>query len=84
MRFYWLTLGILGVWRISHLLHAEDGPWNVLENLRRSFGAGFVGQMFDCFYCLSLWIALPLGWWLGQSWMERLLMWRLLIDPDVF
>jgi len=25
--FYWLIVGILVVWRLSHLLHAEDGPW---------------------------------------------------------
>lgn len=75
MRFYWLTLGILGVWRITYLLHAEDGPWNVLARIRRSLGAGVVGQTLDCFYCLSLWVAIPLAWWLGQTWVERLLLW---------
>ena len=75
MRFYWLTLAILGVWRITHLLNAEDGPWNLLARFRRSVGTGVLGQMLDCFYCLSLWIAIPFAWAVGQTWKERLLLW---------
>jgi hypothetical protein len=74
-RFYWLILGILGVWRIAHLLHAEDGPWNLLVRLRQSLGNGFAGQLLDCFYCLSLWTAIPFAWVIGESWKERLLLW---------
>ncbi len=59
VRFYWLLLGILGVWRTTHLLHAEDGPWNLLDKLRALMGRTLLGQLFDCFYCLSLWIAAP-------------------------
>ena len=75
MRFYWLILGILGVWRVTHLLNAEDGPWNLLVRLRRSLGSGFVGELLDCFYCLSIWIAIPFSWVIGQSWKERLFLW---------
>jgi hypothetical protein len=75
MRFYWLTLAILAVWRITHLLQAEDGPWKLVARLRRSVGDGFVGQLLDCFYCLSLWIAAPFAWWVGESWKERLFLW---------
>jgi hypothetical protein len=75
VRFYWFILGILGVWRITHLLHAEDGPRNSLVKLRRLLGNGFLGQLLDCFYCLSLWIALPFAWVLGQSWGEGLVLW---------
>lgn len=75
MRFYWLTLAILSVWRITHLLHAEDGPWNLLVRFRRSLGNGLLGHMLDCFYCLSVWIAVPFAWIIGQSWKERLLLW---------
>ena len=75
MRFYWLLLGILGVWRITHLLHAEDGPWKLLAKLRAVLGRTFLGQLFDCFYCLSLWISTPFAWFIGQGWKERLLLW---------
>ena len=75
MKFYWLVLGILCVWRVTHLLNAEDGPWNLLVRLRRRLGNGFWGDLLDCFYCLSLWIAAPLAVLLGQGWKERLLLW---------
>lgn len=61
MRFYWLILGILGVWRITHLLHAEDGPWDLVVRLRRRAGTGFWASLLDCFYCLSLCMAAPLA-----------------------
>jgi len=75
MHFYYLALGILAVWRITHLLHAEDGPWNVFVRFRALFGRGFWGALLDCFYCLSVWIAAPFAWWIGTDWKERLLLW---------
>lgn len=75
MNFYWLTIGILVTWRVSHLFYAEDGPGDILVRLRRAVGEGFWGSLLDCFYCLSLWVALPLAYWLGDSWKHRLLLW---------
>ena len=73
--FYRLVLGILGVWRITHLLAAEDGPWDAIVRLRRAAGAGFWGKLLDCFQCLSLWIAIPFAFLLGRDWWERVLFW---------
>ena len=75
MRFYWFVLGTLGVWRIVHLLNAEDGPWNLLARLRQLAGAGFWGSLVDCFYCLSLWVAAPFAYFLGERWKDWLLLW---------
>lgn len=75
MRFYWLVLGILCVWRITHLLQAEDGPWDVIVRLRRIAGEGFWGKLLDCFYCLSIWIAVPFAFLLGEALIEQLLLW---------
>jgi hypothetical protein len=75
MPFYWLVLGILAVWRITHLLQAEDGPWDSMVRFRLWLGAGFVGKLLDCFYCLSVWIALPFAAVLGENWAERVLLW---------
>jgi hypothetical protein len=72
---YWFILGVLGVWRITHLLAAEDGPGQMLVRFRRLAGSGFWGELLDCFYCLSLWVAVPFAWLLGSSWNERLLLW---------
>lgn len=75
MRFYRLLLGILAVWRITHLLHAEDGPWDVVVRLRRGAGEGFWGQLLDCFHCLSVWIAAPLAFLLEDQLSEQIFLW---------
>lgn len=73
MRLYWLILGVLAVWRFTHLLSYEDGPWDLLERLRQRVGS--LGKLLDCFYCLSLWSAVPLALWIGADWRERILLW---------
>jgi hypothetical protein len=75
MDFYWLILGILAVWRVTHLLQAEDGPWNLVVRLRRAVGNGFLGQLLDCFQCLSLWVAAPAAWLIGDGWQKRVFLW---------
>jgi hypothetical protein len=75
MKLYRLVLGLLTVWRITHLLQAEDCPGDVAVHLRRTAGDGFWGKLLDCFYCLSLWVAAPLAFLLGESWLERALLW---------
>jgi hypothetical protein len=75
LQFYWLILGVLAVWRLTHLLNAEDGPWDLLVKLRRLAGNGSLGSLLDCFYCLSLWLAAPLAYLVGDGWKQRLLLW---------
>lgn len=75
MRFYDLTLGLLAVWRVTHLLNAEDGPWDILVRLRKLVGSGFLGSLLDCFYCLSLWVAAPFALLLGETWRQDVLLW---------
>ena len=60
MRYYWLVIGTLAVWRISHLLAMEDGPWDGLVHIRKLLGR-VVGKLMDCFYCLSAWVAAPVA-----------------------
>jgi hypothetical protein len=75
VKFYFLILAILAVWRLTHLLQAEDGPWDIVVRLRRVAGNGGAGKVMDCFYCLSLWIAMPFGFLLAERWSERVLLW---------
>ncbi len=75
MRFYYVMLAVLCVWRVTHLLNAEDGPWDLVVRLRQRAGNGFWGKLLDCFYCLSLWVAAPLAIVLGSGAKERLLLW---------
>jgi hypothetical protein len=84
MKAYELALATLCIWRITHLLQAEDGPWDFVVRLRRAAGDGFFGKLLDCFYCLSLWISAPLAWGFGDSWRERLLLWPALSAAAIF
>ncbi len=75
MSFYWLVLGSLAVWRVTHLLTAEAGPWDVLLRMRRLTTGVFWATLLGCFYCLSLWVAVPVAYYLSTGWKERVLLW---------
>ncbi|MGF6696975.1 hypothetical protein OKW38_001587 [Paraburkholderia sp. MM5496-R1] len=75
MRIYWFIVGSLTVWRISYLLTSESGPRDVLVIMRRRFATGIWADVATCLYCMSIWIAAPLAWILGESVVERLLLW---------
>jgi hypothetical protein len=68
-------LATLAVWRVTHLLWAEDGPGDVFARLRHRAGSGQVGRLLDCFYCLSLWVALPFAAWLAGAWIAGIVGW---------
>jgi hypothetical protein len=38
-------------------------------------GSSFVGKVLDCFYCLSLWVAAPLAYFVPETRLERVLWW---------
>ena len=73
------VLATLATWRVTHLLAQEDGPGDVIVHLRRRAGSSWAGDLLDCFYCLSIWVAVPccVGlagrrradplWWLAVS-----------------
>lgn len=76
MKFYEFLLGALAVWRVSHLLTAENGPSQLIVRLRRrAEGSNFWASLLDCFHCLSLWISVPVALLAGSTWEERLLSW---------
>jgi len=59
---------ILIVWRLTHLLYGESGPYDILGKLRDNLGVYYdeqslcqgkneVAKAFCCFWCLSIWVA---------------------------
>ena len=68
---FWASfvLATLAVWRISHLLALEDGPFDLI--VRLCVRLGDAGRVLDCFYCMSLWVAAPMALFVsptGQNW----------------
>lgn len=66
------------MWRVTHLLHAEDGPWDLALRLRVRLGDRMLGRMFQCFYCLSVWVAVPFVPWITVQFTSGLVVWAAL------
>jgi hypothetical protein len=56
-RAFRFALAGLATWRLTHLLALEDGPADVVAKLRVRAGNGALGELMDCFDCLSIWVA---------------------------
>jgi len=74
-RWFSFVVAVLATWRLTHLLASEDGPGDIIANLRQWLGNGFFGKLMDCFYCTSLWIAAPIACLLMNKWREWPLLW---------
>jgi hypothetical protein len=71
----WFVLGVLAVWRLTHMLHLERGPWGVIARARAFLERAGLGGVVKCFFCLSLWVALPAAWWMAAGWPARVVTW---------
>lgn len=56
-----LLLAALATWRVSWLLHAEDGPFHLAARLRAELGRLRLGGALECLYCTSVWVAAPVA-----------------------
>jgi hypothetical protein len=64
-------------------LSKEDGPWDSIVRLRRALRDGFFAGVLSCFYCLSIWIALPFSFFLNGTIIERIIVWLALSGAAV-
>jgi len=73
----WFRLVIAGlaVWRATHLLAAEDGPWDLIVRIRLKLGTSIWGHLMDCFHCLSLWISIPFALFVADGVLSRVVAW---------
>lgn len=69
------VIAALATWRISFLLAREDGPWQILLRLRKAGGEGNFGRLLRCVKCTSLWVAVPLAFFVGGTWTELAVVW---------
>ena len=74
-RYYGFLLGTLAVWRVTHAVTEEDGPAKVLVRLRRALDGSAWGPLLECFYCASVWVALPCAVLIGSTFEEKALAW---------
>ncbi len=79
-----IVVASLAVWRLTHLLHTEDGPFDIFELSRRGLRRASLSGLADCFYCLSMWVAAPFALALASCWQDRLLLWPALSATAIF
>ncbi len=74
-RGFQFLLAALATWRLTHLLAEEDGPGDLIFKIRKALGGNFFGQLMDCFYCLSLWVAAIGALSIMKEWRELPILW---------
>jgi hypothetical protein len=70
-----IVLAVLATWRVAHLIAREDGPFDVVLRLRARAGSGTLGQLMDCPYCVSIWVAAPWAVWIAHGPVEWIAVW---------
>jgi len=65
---------VIVTWRVTHLISTEDGPFELIIKFRKLVGNTFLGQLMDCFYCLSIWIGLGIACLGGNSLIDIIIM----------
>lgn len=55
-------VAVLAIYRLTHALTLEDGPFDLFARWREWVGQGsWVGRGWHCTLCLSFWWSMPLG-----------------------
>ena len=73
--FYEFSLGTLAVWRIAHLLQAEDGPGMWSSTCVAELGQDSRGSSSIAFYLSECMDAAPFAVHLGETWSRRIILW---------
>lgn len=69
------VISAFAVWRLTHLVAKEDGPFDIILSIRRKMGRSIWGKLLDCFYCCSIWMAIPFAIWISMGWTVVLVNW---------
>jgi hypothetical protein len=70
-----LTIAILAAWRITHLIAKEDGPGNIVYKIRKLLGSSLFGSLMDCYKCTSVWVAIPLAYYVTTYYVDFIVVW---------
>lgn len=79
MTLFWFIVGVLATWRITSILHHEEiaAPFRALLGVQEdegltSYPDTFLGHLIECFWCVSVWVAI--GCTLILVWFPYLLL----------
>jgi hypothetical protein len=60
------AVATLAVWRVTHFLVEEDGPFDVAARLRGVLGRAGLERLLGCFFCCSVWVAAGAACWIAS------------------
>jgi len=68
-----IFLGVFAVWKLTWMLQDYDGPLDIIKRFRETTNklqkrAGRKLLNFECFFCLSTVVAIPLAFYLADGW----------------
>lgn len=72
------VLAVLAVYRVAHLLVAEDGPLDIFVHLRTLIYKSKIDWLqrgFSCVLCVSFWLALFAPLAVGTDTIQSFLLW---------
>ena len=64
---------VLAVWRVTHLVVVEDGPFDLLRRLREAAAHVGLERLVNCFLCCSVWMAVPFALVIARGWKEMVI-----------
>lgn len=68
------AVAALAVWRVTHLVVLEEGPWQLSHRLRLLGASLGAAKLFGCFLCFSVWAAVPFALILTRRPLELVLL----------
>ena len=55
----YFALSVLAVYRVSHMIANEDGPFDVFVFIREKAGQrNWIGRGLNCVLCISVWLSI--------------------------
>lgn len=70
-------LYVLATYAVAFTQYRLDGPFGICEKIRGRFDPQqktWIGRGLNCPICLSFWIGIPIGFFMGAWWFEWLAM----------
>jgi hypothetical protein len=52
-----ILLTSIVLWRVCYFIVVENGPFDLMYRFRKKFSFVLLGNVFECFYCMSFWIS---------------------------
>jgi hypothetical protein len=70
----WFLAAVLAVWRVTHLVVVEDGPFDLLRRVRELGARIGLERLLNCFLCGSVWVAVPFAILIARGWKETVVL----------